>query len=147
MRLAPWLTAALVAAAFSGQAGAWTTGPFIVYFDFNSRSLAPPAVAILDNLAATLNARPEAVVLIGGHADRTGPPGHNRMLSCQRARAAQAYLVAKGVAAERMAVAAHGEDRPFTDTDDGVREPQNRRVEFIFPGPVEFARARAAARC
>jgi outer membrane protein OmpA-like peptidoglycan-associated protein len=46
----------------------------------------------------------------------------------------KAYLAGKGVPADAMGTEAFGEGRPLVDTADGVREPQNRRVEITFSG-------------
>ena len=131
----------------AASAGAWTSGPFIAYFGFGSAELDERALATLDHLAQTLHSVRDSRVLIEGHADRKGPAWLNRRLSCRRARAAHAALLERRVAPERMAVRAHGEDRPLVDTDDEVREPQNRRVEFLFVDEAEIARANAEPRC
>jgi len=43
-------------------------------------------------------------------------------------------LVRNGVAAGGIGTTARGESQPLVPTADGVREPQNRRVEIAFPG-------------
>jgi len=141
-RALPVLLAAALAAAFAGAAAAWRSGPFIAYFDYGSENLTPHAAAILDNLASELRIFPEARIVVRGHADRSGASGRNLRLSCRRARRAHAYLLARGVAPERMVVRAYGEEQPLVDTEDGAREPQNRRVEFRFGTAAEIAEAR-----
>jgi outer membrane protein OmpA-like peptidoglycan-associated protein len=42
-----------------------------------------------------------------------------------------AELVRLGVARSAIAVQAFGESRPLVPAADGVREPQNRRVEIV----------------
>jgi flagellar motor protein MotB len=37
----------------------------------------------------------------------------------------------QGIAPDEIAVSAYGESRPLVPTADGVREPQNRRVEIV----------------
>ena len=63
---------------------------------------------------------PEAHVVVRGHTDRTGAAAANLLLSCRRARAAEAYLLAKGVAPARLAVQGYGEADPEVETEDGV---------------------------
>ena len=46
-------------------------------------------------------------------------------------KAVAADLVARGVSRSAITVQAYGESRPLVATADGVREPQNRRVEII----------------
>ena len=55
-------------------------------------------------------------------------------LSLRRAEAARDVLVAKGVEASKISVAARGESEPAVPTADGVREQANRRVEIVARG-------------
>jgi hypothetical protein len=66
-----------------------------------------------------------------GHADRSGPEGYNMALSLRRANAVKNSLVRNGVPAASIAVVGRGESQPLVPTADGVREPQNRRVEIV----------------
>ena len=68
---------------------------------------------------------------VAGHADRSGTPAYNQRLSQRRADAVAAELVRQGIARNEIAVSAYGESRPLVPTADGVREPQNRRVEIV----------------
>jgi opacity protein-like surface antigen len=61
-------------------------------------------------------------------------------LSQRRADAVKSYLAGKGVPDAAMSTEAFGESKPLVDTADGVREPQNRRVEITF-GPGSGAGA------
>ncbi len=72
--------------------------------------------------------------MLGGHADRSGSADYNVGLSQRRADAVKAYLGGRGVPDGAMSTEAFGESRPLVETADGVREPQNRRVEITF-GP------------
>lgn len=140
------LAIALLAAAWGAPAAAWTNGPFIVYFDFGSAALRADARATLDNLVAVLG-DPRPRLEIEGHADRAGAAAANRRLACRRARAAAAYLQAKGIAPARLTLRGYGEERPLADTADGAREPQNRRVEFLFFDSAQGPPARTGAEC
>jgi OOP family OmpA-OmpF porin len=130
LTFARWLLVPLLAAAVATPAHGWIPGPFIIFFDSGSDRLDDADRAILDNLAAAIEALGPAYVVMAGHADRAGAPEPNLRLSCRRARAARAYLATRGVAPERMVVEGFGESRVLVDSDDGVPEPQNRRVEF-----------------
>ncbi|EFH11182.1 OmpA family protein, partial [Teichococcus cervicalis] len=68
---------------------------------------------------------------VAGHADRSGSPQYNQRLSQRRADAVAAELVRQGVSRSAITVQAFGESRPLVPTADGVREPQNRRVEIV----------------
>src|SRR3546814_20641131 len=72
--------------------------------------------------------------MLAGHADKSGSDQYNVGLSQRRAEAAKAYLAGKGVPETAIATAGFGESRPLVETADGVREPQNRRVEITL-GP------------
>ena len=54
-------------------------------------------------------------------------------LSLKRANAVKAAMVKQGVPADQISVVGKGETQPLVQTPDGVREPQNRRVEIVLP--------------
>jgi outer membrane protein OmpA-like peptidoglycan-associated protein len=72
--------------------------------------------------------------MLAGHADKSGSAQYNVGLSQRRADAVRSYLEGRGVPGGAIASEAFGESRPLVETADGVREPQNRRVEITF-GP------------
>ena len=75
-----------------------------------------------------------ARVVLAGHADRSGPNDYNVDLSQRRANNVAVYLEGRGVPRGSIATEAFGESRPLVEPADGVREPQNRRVEITM-GP------------
>jgi OmpA-OmpF porin, OOP family len=109
-------------------------GPFIVFFDWDKDEITPAAAAILDNAAAGYQEVGSASVVLAGHADRSGSDEYNVGLSQRRANNVRSYLAGRGVPDTAITSEAYGESRPLVDTADGVREPQNRRVEITF-GP------------
>jgi OOP family OmpA-OmpF porin len=109
-------------------------GPFIVFFDFDKSNITLEAASILDNAAQGFTTTGQAQVMLAGHADKAGGDDYNVALSQRRADAAKAYLAGKGVPEAAIVTEAFGESRPLVETADGVREPQNRRVEITF-GP------------
>ena len=109
-------------------------GPFIVFFDWDRSDITPQAAAILDNAAAAYQSTGQAQVVLAGHADRSGSADYNVGLSQRRADAVRSYLAGRGVPSGAITTEAFGESRPLVETADGVREPQNRRVEITF-GP------------
>jgi len=66
-----------------------------------------------------------------GHTDKSGPESYNMALSLRRANAVKDALVREGVPATAITVVGKGETQPLVPTADGVREPQNRRVEIV----------------
>jgi outer membrane protein OmpA-like peptidoglycan-associated protein len=111
-----------------------TPGPFLVFFDWDKSLITAEAAQILDRAAEQFAATGQANVALAGHADTSGAADYNMRLSQRRADAVKAYLAGKGVPEAAMVTEAFGETRLLVETADGVREPQNRRVEITFSG-------------
>jgi outer membrane autotransporter protein len=111
-----------------------TPGPFLVFFNWDQSMITAEAAAILDRAAEQFVATGQTTVQLAGHADKSGKDDYNIGLSQRRADAVKAYLSSKGVPGSATATEAFGESRPLVDTANGVREPQNRRVEITFSG-------------
>ena len=104
---------------------------FLVFFDFDRADLTDRARAIIAEAATNAGRVGSTRIEIAGHADRSGTPQYNQALSERRAAAVAAELERRGIARSAMTVQAFGESRPLVPTADGVREPQNRRVEIV----------------
>jgi outer membrane protein OmpA-like peptidoglycan-associated protein len=104
---------------------------FLVFFDFDRSDLTDRARAIIAEAATNAGRVGTTRIEIAGHADRSGTPQYNQALSERRAAAVAAELERRGIARSVMTVQAFGESRPLVPTADGVREPQNRRVEIV----------------
>jgi len=101
-----------------------------VLFDFNSYALKPEAKRVLDEVASYIVNTPYQKVVVEGHTDDVGSEDYNLKLSKQRARSVADYLIAKGVAPNRVEVVGYGESRPkYPNTTDENRA-KNRRVEI-----------------
>ena len=111
-----------------------TLPPAIVYFGWDEDDLTDRARQTLQEVAQNYRATGQAAVTLAGHADRSGSAGYNVGLSQRRANAVRDHLVSLGVPAGSITSQAFGETRPAVETADGVREPDNRRVEITF-GP------------
>ena len=105
-----------------------------MFFDWDRSVITAEAAAILDRAAAQYAATGQTSVVLAGHTDKSGTESYNQALSQRRADAVKRYMVGKGVADNVITTEAFGETRPLVDTADGVREPQNRRVEITFGG-------------
>ena len=101
-----------------------------VTFASNSTQLTGDSNTILDEAAQVLTENPGVNVEIGGHTDNLGIAAYNRDLSKRRADAVKAYLVAKGVAAERLTTKGYGPDNPVASNATRVGRAANRRIEF-----------------
>ena len=110
------------------------TGPYIVFFDWDKSNLLPAATSVLDNAASQYANCGNARVMLAGHADKSGSTTYNVGLSQRRNAAVRGYLETKGISSGAVSTEAFGESAPLVQTADGVREPQNRRVEVTY-GP------------
>jgi OmpA-OmpF porin, OOP family len=106
---------------------------FIVYFDFDKSSLTAAARQILDEAAAAYMQNKPVRISVTGYTDTVGTVAYNLALSVRRADAVRDYLRGKGVPVDAMDVEGKGKTNLRVPTPDGVREPQNRRVEIIMP--------------
>ena len=71
------------------------------------------------------------LVEVQGHTDIRGSDAHNLDLSQRRADAVVAYLVKKGVAAERLQSKGYGETKLLDTAETEEAHAKNRRVQFI----------------
>ena len=104
---------------------------FMVFFDFDRSNLSAQAESTIQQAAGAYKTKGSARVTATGHADKSGPDAYNMALSLRRANTVKDALVRNGVPAASIAVVGRGESMPLVQTADGVREPQNRRVEIV----------------
>ncbi|WP_296652469.1 outer membrane protein OmpA [Paraburkholderia sp.] len=83
-------------------------------FDFDKAILKPAGKEKLDELAGKIQALNLEVVVATGHTDRIGSAAYNDRLSLRRAQAVKAYLVSKGVPADRIYTEGKGKRQPVT---------------------------------
>jgi len=102
---------------------------FIVFFEFDKSSLTPDGKKVVDAAAAAFKSGKSGVA-IAGYTDLAGTQQYNLALSKRRADTVKAALVKDGVPASAIDESYHGKENPRVPTADGVREPQNRRVEI-----------------
>lgn len=108
-----------------------TERSFLVFFDWDSDQITGAAADVLDQVAATADEFSITRLVLTGHADRSGPNAYNMALSERRAQAVFDALLARGMSGADISSFARGEEDPLVPTEDGVREPQNRRVEIV----------------
>lgn len=101
-----------------------------VQFATGSAKLLPSATKELDKLVTILNEHANFNISIEGHTDNTGKAAFNQTLSAKRAESVKAYLVKKGISAERLSAAGFGQDQPIDDNKTVKGRAANRRVEF-----------------
>ncbi len=102
-------------------------------FDFDSATLRPAARATLDELLASIE---DGVLVgsvqVGGHTCDIGSERYNQGLSERRAQAVVDYLVAGGMAVDRIVATGYGETSPRVANDSEQNRSRNRRVEISF---------------
>ena len=86
-----------------------------VFFSIGKSEIRESDYSELDRLASYLKEQPETKVQLTGYADKdTGTKQINARLSRERAEAVKSYLVARGIAADRIATDAKGDtEQPF----------------------------------
>ena len=101
-----------------------------IHFEFNKSLLKADSKTILDQVAASLIARPDVKVEIGGHCDSKGSDAYNLKLSNERADAVMQYLISKGVKTDNLTAKGYGETQPIGDNNTDEGQAKNRRVEL-----------------
>jgi peptidoglycan-associated lipoprotein len=102
-----------------------------VYFDFDRSDIRPSEKSVLDANAAWLQANGDVLLIVEGHCDERGTEAYNLALGERRARSARDYLVAQGVAANRITTISYGEERPVCREHNEDCWSQNRRAAFV----------------
>ena len=104
---------------------------FMVFFDWDSSRLSEASLNVVRQASAAFKSKGSARIRATGHTDTSGPESYNMALSLRRANAVKDALVRDGVPAAAITVIGRGEAGLLVQTADGVREPQNRRVEIV----------------
>jgi OmpA-OmpF porin, OOP family len=108
-----------------------TPPSFMVFFDWDRSNLSAQALTTIKQAADAFRTKGSARITATGHTDTSGPEAYNMALSLRRANAVKDALVRDGVPAQAITVIGKGESQLLVPTADGVREPQNRRVEIV----------------
>jgi outer membrane protein OmpA-like peptidoglycan-associated protein len=97
-----------------------------IYFPTAQPTVARPSGGLLASQAGTLDTlaadfkqyvtyKPDAHLILGGHADIRGGKQYNQLLSERRVERAKSYLIEKGVPADHIDTKAYGVDQNMTD--------------------------------
>ena len=106
-----------------------------VLFPSNVSDLPPSVSTFLDEYAAMLIENNYLHIELAGHTDVKGEKSHNLLLSEQRAKSVQDYLILQGVDTSQLTYKGLGEGFPINKCIEGVwcteqKHAENRRIEF-----------------
>lgn len=100
------------------------------YFESGTDQISEESAAVIYRLRSEVERRGDSEITVIGHTDRAGATEHNDELARQRAIRVREQLIALGFQAGIISVEARGEREPVVNTEDGVAEAANRRVEI-----------------
>jgi OmpA-OmpF porin, OOP family len=106
---------------------------FLVFFDWDKDTITPQGMDVVRQAADAWRAGGMVTIHVTGYTDASGSVGYNQRLSERRANNVANALTRLGVPRQTMDVSGRGKNDQRVPTADGVREPQNRRVEIVWP--------------
>jgi peptidoglycan-associated lipoprotein len=87
-----------------------------IFYDFDKATLRPESKEALDEIITMLDDNPNVTIELSAHTDRKGSETYNQNLSQRRAQSVVNYLIANGVAADRLQAMGYGKSQPKTVT-------------------------------
>lgn len=112
--------------------------PGNITFAHDDATLNPAFTGSLNQLAQTMKQYDKTTIVVAGHTDSNGADAYNYRLSEQRAASVRNYLVAQGVAANRIQTVGYGKTQPVANNATDAGRAQNRRVELTIQTPQEI---------
>ena len=83
-----------------------------IFYDFDKATLRPESETALDELVKQLEENGNVTIELSAHCDYKGSAAYNKQLSQRRAEAVVNYLVAKGIARDRLTPVGYGKEQP-----------------------------------
>lgn len=123
-----------------------------ILYDYDKDNIRPDAEPDLQSVVDLMKKYPEMKIELSSHTDARGNDAYNEDLSQRRANSAVAWIVAKGIGADRIVAKGYGEKQLLNKCANGVEcteeEHQlNRRTEFkITAGPTSIVIERVEKR-
>lgn len=102
-----------------------------INFDTNKSDLKADGQATVREIVTMLKSAPQMKISIEGHTDNVGGAASNKTLSEARAKSVMNAVVAGGIAANRLAAAGFGAEKPIADNRSEEGRAKNRRVELV----------------
>ena len=107
----------------------------VVYFAYDSDTLAPAELALVAAHAKFLTANPRVRLRLEGHTDERGAREYNIGLGERRAQAVRRAMALQGVADGNLGTVSYGEEQPAVMGSDEASLARNRRVELVYVAP------------
>ena len=126
--------------------GILLTMPAGILFEVSQATLTPAAMGEIDKLAKVLQKYPDTNIIIEGHADASGNPQKNMVLSQDRAQTVVTYLSTHSVEAARMTAKGMGDTEPIGDNATVEGKAVNRRVEVAIFANEKMKKAAEAGK-
>lgn len=101
-----------------------------IFYETAKFDLKDESTVELEKLLRLLKKNPGLKIEVSGHTDNVGSNEDNKVLSQNRAGEVKKYLLAKGIAKDRISAKGYGETQPIASNDDEAGRAQNRRTEF-----------------
>ncbi len=107
-----------------------------IYFDLDKYDIRPDAEIEIQKVIAAMEKFPSLKIKVNSHTDSRARDAYNLVLSENRAKSTMAYMISKGISADRLQMEGYGETKLVNKCSNGVKcssaEHQlNRRSEFI----------------
>jgi peptidoglycan-associated lipoprotein len=102
-----------------------------IFFNYDKSDIREDQKSALNDNVVWLKGNTKGKILVEGHCDERGTAEYNLALGERRAKAVKDYLVAAGIAADRVSVISYGKERPFVLGHDESAWKWNRRGHFV----------------
>ncbi len=102
-----------------------------VFYDFDKADIRQESTVALDKLVTLLNDNPNITIELSAHCDYRGSEVYNKRLSQARAEACVNYLIAHGIAKERLTPVGYGKEKPKK-----VRKKLTEKITWLKEGDV-----------
>ena len=102
-----------------------------IFYDYDKSNIRNDQRATLQKQAEWLKRYPQVQITLEGHCDERGTRDYNLALGERRANSAKDFLVANGIAANRVRVISYGKERPVALGHDEASWAQNRRAVSV----------------
>ena len=102
-----------------------------IFYDFDKATLRPESEQALDNLVKLLNENPNVTIELSAHCDFKGSAEYNKRLAQRRAESVVNYLVAHGIASDRLSPVGYGKEKPKT-----IRKKLTEKYTWLKEGDI-----------